>query len=230
VRAERAVDFRSFAPWLSTESPFRGKALLRVEDEHGLVVMLAVQHVVGVEKNISTGCPMNAIISYPLSQLALPPALGPRRRATDLAVARMLVARIRRALNMLAETRVWLSEWVSMDSRAVPHSVRVLVGTGRARRCFALDKASERIGFADVNAALPSPGLRTHARDAAPAQLDLRNLVANGLASQRNGALGQARNVATVVADEVRMHAVLGGLHVGQIEAPHVVAELRLHE
>jgi len=112
---------------------------------------------------------MNALIVYPRSQLARPPALGPRRRAIVPAVARNLDSWIRSALDMPAETRVELSEWVSMDSRVVPHSVCVVVGIGRARRCFANDKASERIGLADVNAALPSPGLRAHARDAAPA-------------------------------------------------------------
>ena len=112
---------------------------------------------------------MNALIIYPLSQLARPPALGPRRRAIVPAVARTLDAWIRSALDMPAETRVELSEWVSMDSRAVPHSVRVLVGTGRARRRFVIEKASERITLADVHAARPSPGLRAHARDAAPA-------------------------------------------------------------
>ena len=52
VRADRAVDFRSFALWLSMVSQFHGetllrvKGLLRVEDEHGPVVVQAVQHVV----------------------------------------------------------------------------------------------------------------------------------------------------------------------------------------
>lgn len=61
------------------------------------------------------------------------------------------------------------NEWVAMDCRDVSHSVPVLVGTGRARRCFATEKASKRIGLADVNAALPSPGLYARAREAAPA-------------------------------------------------------------
>ena len=112
---------------------------------------------------------MNALIICPLSQLARPPALGPRRRAIVPAVARTLDAWIRSALDMPAETRVELSEWVSMDSRAVPHSVRVLVGTGRARRRFVIEKASERITLADVRAALASQGLRADARYAAPA-------------------------------------------------------------
>ena len=52
VRADRAVDFRSFALWLSMVSQFHGetllrvKGLLRVEDEPGPVVVQAVQHVV----------------------------------------------------------------------------------------------------------------------------------------------------------------------------------------
>ena len=52
VRADRAVDFRSFALWLSMVSHFHGetllrvKGLLRVEDEPGPVVVQAVQHVV----------------------------------------------------------------------------------------------------------------------------------------------------------------------------------------
>ena len=56
-----------------------------------------------------------------------------------------------------------------MDSRAVPHSVCVLVGTGRYRRRFVIEKASERITLADVRAALASQGLRADARYAAPA-------------------------------------------------------------
>ena len=52
VRADRAVDFRSFALWLSMVSQFHGetllrvKGLLRVEDDPGPVVVQAVQHVV----------------------------------------------------------------------------------------------------------------------------------------------------------------------------------------
>lgn len=52
VRVDRAVDFRSFALWLSMvsqvhgESLLRVKGLLRVEDEPGPVVVQAVQHVV----------------------------------------------------------------------------------------------------------------------------------------------------------------------------------------
>lgn len=70
---------------------------------------------------------------------------------------------------MPAETRVEVFEWVSMDSRAVPHSVCVLVGTGRARRRFVIEKASERIALADVHAVSASQGLRAHARGAASA-------------------------------------------------------------
>jgi len=64
---------------------------------------------------------MDALIIYPLSQLAHPPALGPRRRANDPAAARTLDSWFRSALDMPAETRVELSEWVSIDSRTVPH-------------------------------------------------------------------------------------------------------------
>jgi G3E family GTPase len=52
VRADGAVDFRSFALWLSIVSQFHGetllrvKGLLRVENEPGPVVVQAVQHVV----------------------------------------------------------------------------------------------------------------------------------------------------------------------------------------
>jgi hypothetical protein len=112
---------------------------------------------------------MDAPIFLPLSQLARPPALGPRRRAIDPAVGRTLDSWIRSALHVPAEQSIDLFEWVSMDSRAVPHSVWGLVGTGRARRRFVIEKASERITEADVHAALPSQGLRAHARDAAPA-------------------------------------------------------------
>ena len=102
-------------------------------------------------------------------QLGRPPALGPRRRAIDRAVGRTLDSWFRSALRVPAEQSIELLEWVSMDSRAVPHSVWVLVGTGRARHRFVIDKASERIALADVHPALPSLGLRAHARHAAPA-------------------------------------------------------------
>lgn len=52
VRVDRAVDFRSFALWLSMASQFHGetllrvKGLLRVEDDPGPVVVQSVQHVV----------------------------------------------------------------------------------------------------------------------------------------------------------------------------------------
>lgn len=52
VRAEHAVDFRSFALWLSMVSQLHGetllrvKGLLRVDDEPGPVVVQTVQHVV----------------------------------------------------------------------------------------------------------------------------------------------------------------------------------------
>ncbi len=52
VRADRAIDFRSFALWLSMVSQFHGenllrvKGLLRVDDEPGPVVVQSVQHVV----------------------------------------------------------------------------------------------------------------------------------------------------------------------------------------
>jgi G3E family GTPase len=52
VRADRAVDFRSFAAWLSLVSQLHGETLLRmkgllqVEDQPGPVVVQAVQHVV----------------------------------------------------------------------------------------------------------------------------------------------------------------------------------------
>ncbi|MBM4183431.1 MAG: hypothetical protein FJ207_04295 [Gemmatimonadetes bacterium] len=103
------------------------------------------------------------------AQLRCPVALAPRRRAIDPNVARTLEAWIRSALHVAAEASVRLSEWVSMDSRAVSHRVYVFVGTGTACRCFVLEKASERIFQADVHGALGSQGLRAHARDAAPA-------------------------------------------------------------
>ena len=112
---------------------------------------------------------MDAPIFFQLLQLGRPPALGPRRRAIDPTVARTLDSWFRNALHEPAEQSIELLEWVSMDSRAVPHSVCVLVGTGRYRRRFVIEKASERITLADVHAARPSPGLRAHARDAAPA-------------------------------------------------------------
>jgi hypothetical protein len=112
---------------------------------------------------------MDAPIFFPLSQLGRPPALGPRRRAVDPAVARTLDSWVRNALHAPDAQSIELREWVSMDSRAVPHSVCVVVGTGRARRRFVIEKASERINEADVHSALRSRGLRADTRHAAPA-------------------------------------------------------------
>ncbi len=82
--------------------------------------------------------PMDPAIFFPPSQLARPPALGPRRGL---------------------------------------------------RRPFAIEKASERIAAVGARAALLSHGLCGPARHAASAELDLCNLVANGLPTQRDGAL-----------------------------------------
>jgi hypothetical protein len=82
------------------------------------------------------------------------PALAPRRRAVEPAVARALCASIRETLHAASNVEVALSEWVSMDSRSVPHAVLVVVGSGSDSLAFQIDKACERILAADVRAAV----------------------------------------------------------------------------
>jgi hypothetical protein len=48
---------------------------------------------------------------------------------------------------------VELSEWVSLDSRSIPHTVSILVEAGGAHRHLVIERASERIVAADVRAA-----------------------------------------------------------------------------
>jgi hypothetical protein len=96
---------------------------------------------------------MDAPILFPLPQHGRAPACRPRRRVIDSAVARRLDSWFRTTLCTPADQSVELVEWVSMDWRAVPHRVCVLVGTDPDRRRFVIDKASERIALADVHAA-----------------------------------------------------------------------------
>jgi hypothetical protein len=97
---------------------------------------------------------MDAPLFSPLPLRARAPARGPRRRVIDSAVGRRLESWFKSALRVPADQSIEVLEWVSMDSRAIPHRVCILVGTGRAPRRFVIDKASERIALADVLAAL----------------------------------------------------------------------------
>jgi hypothetical protein len=49
---------------------------------------------------------------------------------------------------------VELSEWLSLDSRAIPHTVSILVEAGGAHRHVVIERASERILATDVRAAM----------------------------------------------------------------------------
>ena len=69
-------------------------------------------------------------------------------------MARALCASIRETLHAASNVEVELSEWVSMDSRTVPHAVLVVVGSGPGSLAFQFDKACERILAADVRAAV----------------------------------------------------------------------------
>ena len=96
---------------------------------------------------------------------ARPPFLGPRRRCIDPSVLHTLKSWVCDALERTAHGSIEVAEWVSMDSRAVPHIVLIGVGgAGRGRRSVAIRKASERIVEADIRTALC--GLRSNAADA----------------------------------------------------------------
>lgn len=62
---------------------------------------------------------------------------------------------------MPANTPVELFEWVSMDSRALPHALYIVVSTRSAQMRYIINKASERVAQADVLALArrSSPGL-----------------------------------------------------------------------
>jgi hypothetical protein len=78
-----------------------------------------------------------------------PPALPSRRRTLDSNVERRLRSWIRSALQLPTATPIQLCEWISMDSRCVPHTLSVVVD-GAVFRHFTIEKASERILEADV--------------------------------------------------------------------------------
>jgi hypothetical protein len=101
-----------------------------------------------------------------LSPSARPPALGPRRRLIEPSVERALRGWVHEALRSTRAPLVGISEWVSLDSRAVPHTVSFIVDTGGARRHLVIEKASERIVRSDVNAVLASQGLCAQERRA----------------------------------------------------------------
>lgn len=82
-----------------------------------------------------------------------PPALPARRRPIDASVERSLRSWIRSALQLPATSPIRLCEWVSMDSRAVPHVLCATVGHGAVLRHFTIEKAAERIAEADVRLA-----------------------------------------------------------------------------
>ena len=82
------------------------------------------------------------------------PALGPRRRRIAPKVERALRGWIHDELRASTGKLVDLSEWVSLDSRAIPHAVSILVEAGGAHRHLVIERASERIVAADVRAAM----------------------------------------------------------------------------
>jgi hypothetical protein len=99
-----------------------------------------------------------------------PPSLGPRRRDIDPTVQRRIESWVRGALEAASDLPMAISEWVSMDSRSVPHAVCVLVGEGReGRRLVVIEKACERIVEGDVRSALRSRVTSLDMRPALPA-------------------------------------------------------------
>jgi hypothetical protein len=97
----------------------------------------------------------------PLAEPVRPPSLGPRRRGLDPNIERTLRAWVRSFLDLVADAPIELVEWVSLDSRAAPHTVFIIVGTGRKRRTVAIEKASERIVEADIRTSLRSRLVRS---------------------------------------------------------------------
>ena len=83
-----------------------------------------------------------------------PPALGSRRRLIAPKVERALRGWIHDELRASTGKLVELSEWVSLDSRAIPHTVSILVEAGGAHRHVVIERASERILATDVRAAM----------------------------------------------------------------------------
>lgn len=95
-----------------------------------------------------------------LSKSSRPPALKPRRRSLAAHVEQTLRSWIEHELRgSTAELRD-ISEWISLDPRAIPHTVIVRVKAGRSsQRCVVIEKATERIVAADVIQAIASLGL-----------------------------------------------------------------------
>ena len=85
-----------------------------------------------------------------------PPALASRRRLAAPGVEEHLASRLRRTLRVPSDQRVELSEWISLDSRAAPHVLFIRIGAGDSWRCFAIEKAAERVVDADIHGALRS--------------------------------------------------------------------------
>jgi hypothetical protein len=91
------------------------------------------------------------------TQTDRPPALPPRRvplSATFLERIRLWAAALRRSGGRASTFRVlggW--EWVSCDSRVVPHTVCLVVQTERRRQHLFIEKASARIVESDLRAA-----------------------------------------------------------------------------
>jgi hypothetical protein len=129
---------------------------------------MAREHGILVEK-LSQGSSMAVPVFLRLSLGSRPPALGPVQRSIPADVQRTLHAWIRDELSASTARVVELSEWISRDSRAVSHTVCIVVEAHRARRQYVIEKASERIVEDDVREALAPRALRADARDAAPA-------------------------------------------------------------
>lgn len=99
------------------------------------------------------------------------PALPPRREPLSpsfLARLHTWCDALRRSGALAPTFRVldgW--EWVSCDSRAVPHTVCIVVQRDGARQHLLVDKASARIVESDLRAALPR-AVVPHRWDATP--------------------------------------------------------------
>lgn len=85
-----------------------------------------------------------------------PPVLGPRRRRVPSDVEHRLRAWVEEAAGSSARA-CEVHEWMSLDHRTVPHVVSIWVERAGARERLVIEKACERIGAADVRAALASP-------------------------------------------------------------------------
>lgn len=86
----------------------------------------------------------------PLSLEARPPCLGPRARELDADAVEVFARWLRAELGLDASTRITVTEWVSLDSREVPHATFVSVTSRSRQLAFSIGKRMEAIEADDL--------------------------------------------------------------------------------